>query len=186
MNKSKTKLYLIRHATTPWNERDQLGGTYDALLSKNGVKMARLLKKEIKKISYDTLLSSPLLRAVQTAKLATGKKPTIEPLAIERDVGEFTGLFNDEVCKRFKYAKHYEFKDHSLHDGNKEGETLRDLYKRAEKLLKKLKKEYKGKTVLLVTHSDLIKMLNGLILDLPFKKAITVYIKNGSIREYDI
>lgn len=185
-NKSKTILYLMRHASTDGTEKNMLVGSFDMPLNQKGKEEAKALFSKVSKIKYDVLLSSPLKRAISTAKFATGEEPIIEPLAIERNIGEFEGYYDYEVDSIFPYCVHYEFKNHQLHDGNKKGETLKETWQRAEKLLKKIKKNYPGKTVLLVTHSDLIKMLNGIILKMPIKKALPVFIKTSSIRKYEI
>jgi len=176
----------MRHTTTSWNVEDRLLGDTDIPLNKQGIEEAHKLNDEGHKINPDVVISSPLSRATKTAEIVTGKKPLLEPLAKERDNGEFTGLKGSEVTKIFPYAKKLIFPKSNLHLGNRQGETFEDVRKRARQVLTKIRKKYQGKTVLLVTHADFLMMLNAEILGLETKKALGVYFPRGSIRKYEI
>lgn len=84
-----TALLVLRHAPTDWNEAGLIQGRADRPLSEAGrlrVSTWRLppAAKEVR------CVSSPLLRAMQTARLL-GLRPEAEPSLIEMDWGEWEG-----------------------------------------------------------------------------------------------
>ena len=60
------KLHLIRHARTAANSKGLLACDPEEPLNSNGTQQAELLAKYLKKLSFDEIWCSPLLRARQT------------------------------------------------------------------------------------------------------------------------
>src|SRR5919202_798109 len=67
------RVYVLRHAKAEKGEPDEL-----RRLNDKGRDQARKLAKELRKIQFDAVLSSPLLRARETAELVTGRRPEID------------------------------------------------------------------------------------------------------------
>jgi len=65
---SKRRIYLVRHGATHCNETGVMQGDDDGL-SDAGVAQAHTLGKRLAKVSFDTLFSSHLPRARQTAEI---------------------------------------------------------------------------------------------------------------------
>lgn len=65
----KMKLYIIRHGETSWNKQKKLQGQRDIMLNDAGIRLAELTGEGMKDIDFDLVISSPLIRAKQTAKL---------------------------------------------------------------------------------------------------------------------
>ena len=65
------KLYLVRHGETEWNKKRIFQGKGDSPLTDIGIEQASLLGEYIKglNIHIDEVISSPLGRAYDTAKL---------------------------------------------------------------------------------------------------------------------
>ncbi|HEY2028334.1 MAG TPA: histidine phosphatase family protein, partial [Myxococcales bacterium] len=63
-------LYLCRHGDTPWSTERRFAGKTDLPLTADGEEAARLLGKRLRSFQFDVVLTSPLLRARQTAELA--------------------------------------------------------------------------------------------------------------------
>ena len=95
-------LYIVRHGQTDANVAGVNGGP-DVSLNATGVNQAKRLF-DSKRLPQDPsiIYSSPHARAVQTAKLATGKEPTNCPLIQERSFGKWEGARWDEIFKRTK------------------------------------------------------------------------------------
>ena len=85
-----TRLLLIRHGQTEWNEARRIQGRADPGLSPRG--RSEVLSWRIPS-EWDGArwLSSPLRRARETAALLTSAPVAIEPLLIEMDWGSFEG-----------------------------------------------------------------------------------------------
>ena len=149
---TKTVLGLLRHGQTDWNIDFRLQGVTDIPLNETGIAQAQDAAVAIDKEAWDLVLSSPLSRAVDTAKIVVRENNfpalQIEELLLERSFGEAEGLSHDEW--RAKYA------DTNTVPG---GESLLELQLRSEKLLAHFAERFAGKRVLAVTHGALIRKL---------------------------
>ena len=82
-------LYVVRHGQTNLNKEKRIQGRKGLPLNEVGIEQANLSKNLLKDIHFDYVYSSPLERAVQTAKIIV---PYIEPIIDNRinvyDAGE--------------------------------------------------------------------------------------------------
>ena len=88
------KFLLIRHGVTDWNKLSRLQGREDIPLNEEGRLQAENAGRALKNLHIDTILTSPLSRAKDTAETVcayTGGKVTVEPDLIERDFGDLSG-----------------------------------------------------------------------------------------------
>ena len=84
------KLALLRHGHTPWNREGRIQGRTDVDLDAD----ARAQLSDLRLPSpWDRadLWSSPLLRAVDTAKLVSGRTPKTDPALMEMNWGDWEG-----------------------------------------------------------------------------------------------
>lgn len=83
---------IIRHGQTGMNQRKALQGRSDAPLDETGIAQARAAAGKLAGIRFDRVYTSPLTRAIQTAKLiAPYAEPVIENRLIEMDYGPYEG-----------------------------------------------------------------------------------------------
>ena len=96
----RPQIWVIRHAETAWSLSGQHTGLSDIPLTSNGERAAAELKPWLTKMNFSTVLSSPLTRAMTTAKLA-GLESQVrpEPLLLEWDYGAYEGVKTDEIQK---------------------------------------------------------------------------------------
>jgi 2,3-bisphosphoglycerate-dependent phosphoglycerate mutase len=90
------KLILLRHGATEWSEKRMIAGTSDIPLSETGRQQARELRARLAKTKFDTLWSSDLERATETANL-TGRLPRIDRRLRELDMGDLEGQTWDDL-----------------------------------------------------------------------------------------
>lgn len=84
------RLALIRHGHTEWNRKGRIQGRTDIPLDPEA--RAGLATRVLPKPWYDAaLVSSPLMRAVETAELISGKTPITIPALMEMDWGAWEG-----------------------------------------------------------------------------------------------
>jgi uncharacterized phosphatase len=149
---TKTIIGLLRHGQTDWNIDFRLQGVTDIPLNETGIAQSRDAAQVIDAKDWDLVISSPLSRAKDTAKIVAEEndlgKVSIEELLLERSFGEAEGLSHEEW--RAKYA------DSNSVPG---GESLPDLEHRANRLLQTLATKHAGKRVLAVSHGALIRVL---------------------------
>lgn len=83
----------IRHGVTDWNRRGLFQGRTDVPLNDDGIAQARSAAQRLQTVSFEVVVSSPLIRAVSTAEIIAGSSTpvTIEADLIECDFGSFEG-----------------------------------------------------------------------------------------------
>ena len=85
-------IYIVRHGQTEMNNRKVPQGRSDVPLNEIGIGQARAAAEELTDIWFDRVYTSPLIRAIQTAKIIV---PYVEPVMderlIEMDYGPYEG-----------------------------------------------------------------------------------------------
>ena len=93
---SATRILLVRHGETEWNRIHRFQGRSDLPLNQEGRDQARALAAGLKDQSLTAIYSSPLSRAVETARLINSFHPSVpffeEVGLIEMNFGEFEGM----------------------------------------------------------------------------------------------
>jgi broad specificity phosphatase PhoE len=177
------RLYLIRHGEVERNYHKVFGGRIDMELSPLGHEQVRSLAKFLRAAPPDVLYASPMRRVQQTlAPLAdeTGLKPVLIEGLREVDFGSWTGLSWDEVLT--KHGVNAFSWLNQLDDGTIErAETVKDFRERVEVSLDQILAEAPGKTVAVICHGGVIRMLLSILLDLPFRKMSIFEIEYASV-----
>ncbi|MDD2971892.1 MAG: histidine phosphatase family protein [Lachnospiraceae bacterium] len=151
------KLYIIRHGETPWNKVRKLQGRTDIPLADTGIVLAKETGKNLQKVPFDLVFTSPLTRARQTAECVLGEReiPIITDERIQEiSFGDWEGecILNSTVLptdfmeqfvenpRTFKRPPH--------------GENLIDVSERTHDFYEFLihTPEYQDKTILISTH----------------------------------
>ncbi|MEE8318999.1 MAG: histidine phosphatase family protein [Dehalococcoidales bacterium] len=156
-----TEIRLIRHGETGWNAAELFRGRADIALNENGLRQAELLAEYFKDEKIDAIYSSPLERARKTAEIIAGRHELEVKNTgglIDIDFGEWQGLSRQEVKDRYGelYATWINHPDRVKFPG---GESLGEVRQRAREFVDKLVAEYEGKTVALVSHRVVNKVL---------------------------
>lgn len=153
-----TEIYFVRHGETDWNNLELCQGLTDIPLSEKGKNQAKQLGEILLKdhMQFDTYISSPLTRAIQTLEiikkvLNDKKEIVINNDFIERNFGILEG-------KSFKKVTEV-LESNTMQEEIKGFETNDTLSKRIYLGTLKLEKEYPNQKILLVTHSNTIKGL---------------------------
>lgn len=154
--------YFLRHGETDWNRADKVMGKQDIPLNDLGLAQALIAQKLLKSKSISTIISSPLLRARQTAYVI---QQSISVPLIEIDELE-------EVCFGEKEGQKIENNlwINNWIDGNKikGSENYIDCFKRVKRGLEKALQHLSP--VLIISHGivNLIiqKILRVQIIDL--------------------
>lgn len=63
------KIYLVRHGETDWNKAGRFQGSVDIPLNQYGIELAEITSEGMKKIPFDIIYASPLMRAQKTAEI---------------------------------------------------------------------------------------------------------------------
>lgn len=175
------ELYIVRHGETGYNRMGLLQGKTNIPLNQNGIDQANKTKKELEQINFDIVFSSPLSRAVETAKIiAPGKEIFIDERLNERTLGEYEG----KPSRLYDFA----FYDSLLGNHTDKGvEGILKLIVRVRNFILELKKNYPNSTVLLVTHGGLINAMQYCFKDIwKSEKMERLSLKNGEYIKYSL
>jgi broad specificity phosphatase PhoE len=149
---------LLRHGESVGNAQARWQGQSDYPLTERGRAQARALAErwESENVKFDLVIASPLVRAKETAEIIAASlnvKVELDPIWLERDIGEMEGLTMDEVRQRPQpsYVTPY----NSI-GGDGEGDW--ELYLRAGKALHGLLRRPAG-SYLIVSHGGLLNQL---------------------------
>lgn len=149
------RLYIMRHGETDANKNRILQGQKDNHLNEAGKIQAEEAGKIIKKIDFAVIYASPLVRAIETAELATGQKREnfkIDKRLAEISFGELEGYSIDGM----KNSLQTFFTAPEQYQPPKDGETLEQLAERVWEFLKEIKGKYPNQNILLVSHGAAI------------------------------
>ena len=126
------KLILTRHGETEENAAGILQGHLPGKLSVTGIKQAKKVALRLKDEKFDIIYSSDLARAANTAKEIAKYHPNTQIKFVEnlreRNFGELEGKKGSDFGWGAKDKKEDRIQP-------KEGETMEDVYKRAETFL---------------------------------------------------
>jgi len=145
-------LFVVRHGETEANVKGIEAGPLDFPLTKKGQKDARFIARTLSKIKVEAVYSSPVFRAVETARILAKphglKVRTLEELTEAKIKPKFVG----------KKGRH-----HILESPDAYLETNDQLLERTGKALDIVKSQVRGNTIL-VSHGDVISaMLENVI-----------------------
>ncbi len=147
-------IYIVRHGKTELNQRGVLQGRSNSPLNEEGVLQAKEAAKKLQGIGFAKIYSSPLIRAVQTAKiLVPGMEPVIDERLIEMDYGPYEGTsLKDRDPKLMKFFS--DFVNNPAPDGM---EQLSAVVSRCGDFLEDIKGEEGN--ILISTHAIAMKGL---------------------------
>lgn len=98
---SEPRLVVVRHGATEWSENGRHTSRTDLPLLPAGMDRARALQPVLARFDFARVLSSPLVRARQTAELASyGDRLEITPDLTEWDYGDYEGLTSDAIWEQ--------------------------------------------------------------------------------------
>ncbi|MDQ3322680.1 MAG: histidine phosphatase family protein [Acidobacteriota bacterium] len=156
-----TRLYLVRHGQSAGNAEGRFGGHSPTPLSELGRQQAEITAKALSKEKIETIYSSDLLRAVQTAQPLADilGLPIIETAAFrERKVGVLEGLTFDESKTGFP-KDYYALVNRNIHHVITDGESYRQLLKRATNALHEVIRTHYGEKIVIFSHTGAICFL---------------------------
>jgi broad specificity phosphatase PhoE len=163
MNKESvsTSIYLVRHGQTAWNKEEIFRGRTDVPLDETGLKQAELAGEYFNGMEIYGIYSSPLSRAWETAqKIARLHHLNVQPLQgiLDMSFGKWEGQSHREIQKNDKEIyRQWREEPHLVRLPG--GESLDDVRVRAVNALGEVIRNHPGKTLILVSHRVVNKVL---------------------------
>lgn len=170
------KLLVIRHGETKSNAEKRFSGHQDVELTEKGIWQAEQLSYRLRNEKIDAVYSSDLKRAIHTARIILQNHDlplNIEPHFREISFGDWEGL-------RFEELDSESGENHSTGWWNQPesplpgGESVCDLKKRVliglEKVIQENDNDEQCKTIAIVCHGGVSRIIIGIALDIPVTK----------------
>ena len=158
--RGETTLYLVRHGQTDSNVRKLLHGSTDVPLDAKGIRQAHLVAERLaNEIRADALVSSPLDRALTTARIIGGRigmEPVVNPGLSEMDFGALEGVTIESIAEDYPEiaCRLLDFDDFDL--TWPKGESRRQFHTRVFATFQALLTEYSEHSVVVVAHGGVI------------------------------
>ena len=182
-----TTIYIIRHGETESNLRHACVGHKDVPLNETGYKQAEELAHRLKNAKLDAAYSSPLNRAIETAKplMKMGVPVTMNFALIERDYGKWDDMTFEEIETQNpeEYKKWMsDFTGYSV----PEGESSKEVQKRVGAFMKKIIDSHRGQRIAVVTHLGTARHILSYLLGLTTEQSWLFTFGNAKYAVVDI
>lgn len=173
-------------------------GMVDISLNEKGRMLAQITSEELSRIPFDLIISSPLCRAVETARLVTGGADI--PMRTDERIrelswGDWEGLTQSDLRRMgYKDGLDQFFTDPFLFPCPPGGESIQQLCQRGKQFFEDITNdpELQDKTILISTHGAAMRgVLNHLYEDpgnfwqgkVPANCAVTIVdVNHGSVQ----
>ena len=150
------EILLVRHGETEWSRTGRHTGRSDPPLTKEGERQARAVGEALRGRSYALVLSSPLQRARETARLAGFEPETDDDLA-EWDYGEYEGRTTSDILAERPGWMLWD-------DGVPGGETVEDVGRRVDRVIAEVRST--PGDVAIFAHGHVLRILAARWIDL--------------------
>jgi len=156
-----TSIYLVRHGQTAWNREEIFRGRTDVPLDETGLKQAGLVGEYFKGMKIHGVYSSPLARAWETAQnIAKMHLLEVQPLVgiIDMSFGNWEGHSHQEIRKNdVETYRQWVESPHLVKLPG--GEGLDEVRSRSMAALEGVIRSHPEKTIVLVSHRVINKVL---------------------------
>ncbi len=175
------RIFVARHGETDWNAENIVCGRTDLPLNENGLLQAEELAANAMGRGIEVILVSPMRRAQQTAAIvseALGLPVFVDERLIEQDYGAFEGTsrFGEEFLRnKRQFAVRYPG-----------GESHMMLAHRLYGLLDDIREKYAGKTVLLVCHGGVARVIRTYFQDMTNEEFFHYGMGNAALEMYTV
>lgn len=155
-----TKLYLVRHGESVLNKQRVISGQLNPSLTDKGREEAREAKAKIDNIHFDTVYSSDLDRAVETAEIIYGQPVPLNHRLTnlrEQYLGSLQGKPIKDLQEDDKKKRNMSSEESWLFKYTPEMESDDELANRFIQALDSIAKNNLDKTILVVAHGGPIR-----------------------------
>jgi len=170
---SEQQVWLVRHAETEWSKSGRHTGRTNVPLTDAGRERARQLAGRIRGHAFALVLSSPLDRARETARLAgLGDRAEVREDLLEWDYGDYEGITTPEI--REKQPGWYLWRD-----GVPNGETPAEVAARCDRVVEEILAV--DGDVAIFAHGHILRALGARWAEEPVRFGGRLFLSTGSV-----
>lgn len=161
-------IYLVRHGETDLNRKKVYYGFTDVPLNSQGEAQCKRLKQKLINVKFDTVITSPLIRVVNSAEIITGLNKEnfqIYNQLKELNFGKWEGMHYKDIEKEYPNEWNEWCKDWQNYC-IPEGESFESFYERVKICFNQIQQVLKVGNVLIVGHEGVLKIIASIILNL--------------------
>jgi broad specificity phosphatase PhoE len=174
-------VFLLRHGETAWNKLGRVMGRSQVPLGADGIQQIEKVAPLVAALELDGIYTSPLRRAVQTAKLVaqgTNLPITKSEGLNEIAFGDWTGRHFDDLIDDELYRRFIKSPAKTVLPG---GETISDVQGRGLRVINEAAQKVPGGRFLFVSHGDVIRAILSHYMKLPLNEYRRLRVDNGSL-----
>jgi alpha-ribazole phosphatase len=178
-----TRILLVRHGQTSWNQSARYQGHTDIELSPAGCRQAELLAKRLSALQLEAVYASDLQRAMATARiLAAPHQLEVQAVRELREIhfGAWEGLTYKEIQERYKEVADRWYASPAT-VRIPEGETYTEVKERSYAVIEKLAAKHDGGTIMVVTHGGTIRTIVCGLLGLDLNQSFRINQDNTAL-----
>jgi broad specificity phosphatase PhoE len=177
------KVYLLRHGETQYNaDGNRYCGRTDISLTDKGLSQADIVYKQLKGVQLDAVYSSPLQRAYNTAKIATGDADVqTDERIIEVDFGQWEGKTKEEFILEDPQSWESWMQDPGNNKAGKTGESALEVVQRVDAFYQEMVQKHPNGTIMVVGHNGINRLYMAYKLGMPLKNYRRIVQENSSI-----
>jgi len=169
------RILVIRHGETFSNAENRFSGHQDVDLNEKGIWQAEQLANRLKDEQIDFAYSSDLKRATCTAKIGLkyhNIEVKTEPLFREMSFGKWEGLNVNELDfdEDERLMEWWKYPDLSMPGGESTSELKERVLTGLNRIIKEHNEKDKEKTVVIVCHGGVARIILAIALDIPTGK----------------
>jgi broad specificity phosphatase PhoE len=164
--------YFLRHGEATWNAEGRWCGRTDVPLSDGGRRQAQLLAQRVRPILIEALYSSPLERALETARIvgeAIGREPVVDRRLMELNYGAWEGRTYEE-SRRATPDIYRAWEADPAKVAPPEGESGEQLVERVTPFLVEVAQRHQAGNVVVVCHRTLCRLIACYIMGVPLSE----------------
>ncbi len=156
----ETTVFLVRHGVTDWHAERRVLGHRDVGLNPTGLEQARIVAASLKDLPIGEVISSPMLRAVQTSEIIAeqyGIEIARDPRLADFRVGKWEGMAYEDVLVSPEYQR---FVADPMSERIPGGEDLQQIRDRAIGAVEQaIGDTPAGESVAIVTHAGIVRVV---------------------------
>lgn len=183
------RIIICRHGETDQNSQQRLQGRVETSVNARGMEQAKLVAQKLEGEKFDAVSCSPQKRCRQTIeeiiKFHPENKINFRGELMEVDLGKYSGMDRHEIEMKFPgdWTERVDNKYGFVHEG---GESYKQADEnRVRPLLKEFREKYSSRTILVVTHGGICRLLLGNLLGLAPNEKMSIELPNDCIYYVD-